>query len=258
MKNQEKTTLEIIAPTVEEAIEKGLEQLGLREDEVGVEILDNGSKGLLGLGGRQSRIRLTVNDGQQKIIDDETTIMPENGNTSVDVELSGVIEIEESNLTSEDLQDLKTAKSVVVELLDRMRVKAEVKTRYIEPQDNKDRRMVLVDIEGKDLSILIGRRSETLNALQYIASLIISKELNRWVPLLIDVQGYRTRRERQLRQLGKRMAEQALESGRKQTLEPMPANERRIIHLELRDHPKVYTESAGEEPYRKVVILLKD
>ncbi|HOV05793.1 MAG TPA: R3H domain-containing nucleic acid-binding protein, partial [Anaerolineaceae bacterium] len=108
------------------------------------------------------------------------------------------------------------------------------------------------------LSILIGRRSETLNALQYITSLIVSKELNRWVPLMIDVQGYRNRRERQLRQLGRRMAEQAVQSGRKQTLEPMPANERRVIHMELRNHPQVYTESVGEEPNRKVTILLKN
>ena len=117
--------------------------------------------------------------------------------------------------------------------------------------------MAIVNIEGKDLSILIGRRSETLNAMQYITSLIVNKELGRWVPTQIDVQGYRIRRERQLRQLGRRMAEQAIQSGRKQTLEPMPANERRVIHLELREHSQVFTESVGEEPYRKVTISLK-
>ncbi len=139
-----------------------------------------------------------------------------------------------------------------------MRVRAEVSAKYIEPQDSKDQRVVLVDVEGKDLSILIGRRSETLNAMQYITSLIVNKDLGRWVPLMIDVQGYRNRRERQLRQLGRRMAEQAIQSGRKQTLEPMPPNERRLIHLELRDHPQVFTESVGEEPYRKVTISLKN
>jgi spoIIIJ-associated protein len=148
--------------------------------------------------------------------------------------------------------------SVVAELIERMRIKADVTAKYIEPQDEKDQRLVLVDIEGNDLSILIGRRSETLNALQYITSLIVSKELDRWVPLMIDIQGYRNRRERQLRQLGRRMAEQAVQSGRKQTLEPMPANERRVIHMELRNHPQVYTESVGEEPNRKVTILLKN
>jgi len=167
------------------------------------------------------------------------------------------VEIDFAELGEEDQQNLKTVHSVVTELLDRMRMKAEVKVKYVDPLDDKDQRVVMVDIEGKDLSILIGRRSETLNALQYITSLIVNKELGRWVPIQIDVQGYRDRRERQLRQLGRRMAEQAIQSGRKQTLEPMPANERRVIHLELRDHPQVYTESTGEEPYRKVTILLK-
>jgi spoIIIJ-associated protein len=125
------------------------------------------------------------------------------------------------------------------------------------PQDENDQPTVMVEVQGEDLSILIGRRSETLNALQYITSLILSKEVGHWVPLIIDVQGYRARRERQLRVLARRSAEQVVHTGRKITLEPMPANERRVIHLELRDHPEVTTESVGEEPNRKVTIFLK-
>jgi spoIIIJ-associated protein len=254
--SQEKTTLEIIAPSTEEAVAKGLEQLGLTKDMVEIEILDGGSKGLLGIGGRQSRVRLTVKPFE-KMLEDENvqTEIPQEVNQVVQSEIHA---IDESQLSEEELQNLKTAKSVVTELLERMRVRAEVTARYVEPQDEKDDRLAMIDIEGKDLSILIGRRSETLNALQYISSLIVSKELGRWVPMLIDVQGYRNRRERQLRQLGRKMAEQAIQTGRKQTLEPMPANERRVIHLELRDHPQVYTESVGEEPYRKVTISLKN
>ena len=96
-----------------------------------------------------------------------------------------------------------------------------------------------------------------MNALQYIASLIVGKQINRWTPVMIDVQGYRARRERQLRLLARRMAEQAVHTGRKQVLEPMPANERRLIHLELRDHPQVETESVGDDPNRKITIFLK-
>ncbi len=254
----EKTTLEIIAPSSEEAIEKGLEQLGLTEDMVEIEILDSGSRGLLGLGGRQSRVRLTVKSFETLIDEHEPDFAEDEEKGVVVEEPMPVNTIDMADLSEEDQQNIKAVQSVVVELLERMRVKAEVNSKYIEPVDNKDQRVVLVNIEGKDLSILIGRRSETLNALQYISGLIVSKELGRWVPLLIDVQGYRSRRERQLRQLGRRMAEQAVQSGRKQTLEPMPANERRLIHLELRDHPLVFTESVGEEPYRKVTISLKE
>lgn len=255
----EKTTLEVIAPTPEEAIAKGLEQLGMAEEDVEIEVLDNGSRGLLGLGGRQSRVRLTVKT-MDMLESEYVSPKLENGgpvNTD-DVALNTAKEVDESTLSESDLQALKLSKSVVVELLERMRIKAEVKAKFVEPEDEKDKRLILIDIEGKDLSILIGRRSETLNALQYISSLIISKELGRWIPLLIDVQGYRVRRERQLRQLGRRMAEQAIQSGRKQTLEPMPANERRIIHLELREDARVFTESSGEEPYRKVTICLRE
>ena len=248
----EKTTLEIIAPTTEEAIQKGLDQLGVSEDMVEIEILDGGSRGLLGIGGRQSRIRLTLKTFETQLAEVEVLDDEEFDDVAV------AEPVDESTLSPEDQQGLKTVKSVVIELLARMRIKADVTAKYIEPQDDKDERVALVDIEGKDLSILIGRRSETLNAMQYITSLIVNKELGRWVPMLIDVQGYRNRRERQLRQLGRRMADQAVQSGRKQTLEPMPPNERRVIHLELRNHPQVFTESIGEEPYRKVTILLKE
>jgi len=233
----EKTTLEIIAPTTEEAVERGLEQLGLTEDMVEIEVLDGGSRGLLGLGGRQSRVRLTVKSFETLIDEHEPIFTGDADSEEITIEPSSVHAIDLADLSEEDQQNVKSVRSVVIELLERMRVKADVSARYIEPQDEKDQRVVLVDVEGKDLSILIGRRSETLNALQYITGLIVSKELGRWVPLLIDIQGYRSRRERQLRQLGRRMADQAVQTGRKQTLEPMPANERRIIHLELRDHP---------------------
>ncbi len=250
----EKTTLEMIAPTPEEAIENALAQLGLTEDDVEVEILDSGSKGLLGLGGRQARVKLTVKKFSKP--SKKKTVVEESISDD-EMVISSVKSVEATDLNEEEKENLKITRTVVEELLERMRVKATIDPRYVEPEDEKDRRVILVDIQGNDLSILIGRRSETLNALQYIASLIVSKEAGKWVPMMIDVQGYRERRDRQLRQLGRRMADQAIQSGRSQTLEPMPANERRIIHLELRDHEEVFTESTGEEPYRKVMISLK-
>ncbi len=138
-----------------------------------------------------------------------------------------------------------------------MKVHAAVDASYVDMSEESEEPVLLLDIVGDDLSILIGRRSETLNALQYITNLIVGKELGHWIPLIVDVQGYRTRRERQLRQLARRMADQAVQTSRRQVLEPMPANERRVIHLELRNHPDVVTRSVGEEPYRKVTISLK-
>ena len=102
-----------------------------------------------------------------------------------------------------------------------------------------------------DLGVLIGRRAEILNAMQYIVNLIVSKQVEHWVQVIVDVEGYRARRERQLRQMAHRMADQAIKTGRRQVLEPMTASERRVIHLELRDHPNVTTQSIGEEPASK-------
>jgi spoIIIJ-associated protein len=240
--SNEKTTLEIIAPTVDEAIEKGASQLGLSRDQIEIEVLDEGNRGLFGIGSRQARVRLSLKaaataapEGEEDFLEEEDDELPVQGNDIV----------------------LDSAVVVVRTLLEKMRVHARVSARYIPAEDPKEKPVVLVDVQGNDLSILIGRRSETLNALQYVTNLILSKEVGGWVPLLIDVQGYRARRERQLRKMARRLAEQVVHTDRRQMLEPMPANERRIIHLELRDNALVSTESVGEEPYRKVTIVPK-
>lgn len=258
-----RATLEVIAPTVEEAISKGVSELGVPEDAVDVEVLDTGSRGVLGIGSRQARIRLVVKAYQPR----ETTTEPLPDSSIAQLEDEYPVEetdttsdsvdepaaYESSTTSSEDIT-LYVARETVIELLDKMKVRAIVKSYYGEPEDIRDRVPVYVDINGEDLSILIGRQAETLNALQYISSLIVGKELGHSIPLVIDVEGYRKRRTQQLKYLARRMADQAVKTGRRQVLEPMPANERRIIHIELRDNPEVSTESIGEEPRRKVTI----
>jgi spoIIIJ-associated protein len=246
--SDQKTTLEIIAPSVDEAVERGLDQLGLPRNAVSVEILDEGQGGFLGIGARQVRVRLSIND-----------LKTEPAESTESLESVKVVAEESEHEDFEDeLEEAKIrAGRIVEELLKKTQVDAKVAARILEPEDDKDNPMVLVEVTGKDLSILIGRRAETLNSLQYVTSLILNQQLGKWMPLMIDVQGYRFRRERQLRQLARRLADQVVATGRKQVLEPMPANERRIIHLELRYHPFVTTESTGEEPKRKATIFLK-
>ncbi len=152
---------------------------------------------------------------------------------------------------------LRLARQSLEELLAKMKIAASVQARWGAPDEAGEDPSLLLDVLGDDLGALIGRKGETLAALQYIARLIISKQLNTSVNLMVDVEGYRQRREQQLRRMAQRMAEQALQRQRTLTLEPMPANERRIIHLELRDHPAVRTESVGEGDRRKVTIIPK-
>ncbi len=254
---EQRPTLEKIAPTIEEAIENGLEELGLPREAIDVEILDEGNKGLFGLGSRQARVLLTLketNDPASEIISKkQEEIFPDT--------LPEISELEPVDTTpsqSDEEQVLQIARDIVVELLDKMKVRADVTASFIEDDDYNGRKPILVDIHGDDLSILIGRKAETLNALQFITSLILGKELGRSVPLSVDVEGYRNRRQKQIKQLANRIADQVVQTGRRQALEPMPASERRIIHIELRNHPDVYTESMGEGDRRKVVIYPKN
>jgi spoIIIJ-associated protein len=116
----------------------------------------------------------------------------------------------------------------------------------------------VLNIEGEDLGILIGRRGETLAAIQYLLRLMVNHRMRRWVNLVVDVEGYKSRREEQLRSLALRMADRVAKSGRAVALEAMPPAERRIVHITLRDHPDVTTQSVGEGDHRKVTIIPKE
>ena len=252
------TTLEIIAPTVEEALAQGLAQLNLTADKVHVDVLDAGNKGLFGFGKAQVRVRLTVipEGGMPAEVPEpakrESEAKPKAVQTPVQPASAASAESQ-----SEHDSVLDTTEAAISKLIHLMHLEAQVSAHYGE-RDREGRRSIHVDIRGDDLSVLIGRHSETLNAFQYVASLVVGKEVNDWVQLYVDVEGYRNRRETQLTQMAMRMADQVAKNGKKQSLEPMPSGERRIIHIALRDHPDVKTESAGEEPHRKVTIVPKN
>jgi spoIIIJ-associated protein len=247
----ERPTLEVIAPTVEEAIAQGLEQLGLTAADVSVEVLDAGSKGLFGMGGRQVRVRLTVHGpgGAPAPSSDAPASSPDREADSAPKPAA----------VAEKVHDplLDQTEAVISKLLHKMGLEAQVNAHYDE-SDKPDRRSIRVDVRGRDLSALIGRHAETLNALQYVASLMVGKEAQEFVQLSVDVEGFRARREKQLRQMAQRMADQALKMGRRVAMEPMSAAERRIVHMELQGHPAVTTESTGDEPRRKVTIVPKE
>jgi len=236
-----RTSLEVIAPNVEEAIARGSTDLGLPPEAFDVEVIDEGGRGFLGLGNRQVRVRLTIRDSaSQPMQEAQTPQMLSESAPQAEVD---------------DAEVIRIAGETVMELLQRMGIRGDVKTSWGEADEEGRIRPLLVDIHGDDLNVLIGRRGKTLYALQYITRLILGKELKRPVAVVIDVEGYRARKEKQLRRLARRMAQQALETGRTMSLEPMAPNERRIIHIELRDDPNVSTVSVGEGDRRKVTIV---
>ncbi|MFQ5921883.1 MAG: RNA-binding cell elongation regulator Jag/EloR [Anaerolineales bacterium] len=238
---EKKTSLEVIAPTVEEAIARGAAELGISEDDLQVEVLDEGGKGFLGISARQARVRLTVAipggapaPQEEAAAEDEAPVLARG---------------------DDDPEAVRAAHDTVAELVQRLGLEVQVSAKWGQRDPEARIRPLLVDVHGDDLGILIGRRGETLTALQYIARLIVAKELERPVAVVIDIEGYRARREQQLRRLARKMATQAADLDRTMELEPMPPNERRIIHVALRENPAVTTESVGEGSSRKVTII---
>jgi spoIIIJ-associated protein len=220
MATEYRANVETTAPTVGEAVERGLARLGLKRDQVEIVVLEEGRPGHMPGKGIPSRVRLTALDP-----------------------------------TAAEDPDLEAARMVVQELLGRMRVSASTTAEWTVPESENEQPHALIDVHGRDLGIMVSRRAEALSALQYLARMIVARKLGRPLPLIVDVEGYRRRREQQLRRMARRAAEQAVERGRTVTLEPMPANERRIIHIELRSHGGVTTESVGIGRQRKVTVI---
>jgi len=210
--------LEISGKTVDKAIQVALEQLGLSEYQVEVVVLKKGRSGVLGMGAEEARIKV------------KPLLVP-----------------------GEKADVVKVAKEVMEALIKFMRITADV----FATQSATGELPVTLEIEGDDLGVLIGRRGQTLTSLQYIVRLIVAEKLKMWVPINVDVAGYKKRRYESLQNLALRLAEQVKRNRRLIMLEPMPADERRIIHLTLADHPDITTQSMGEGEVRKVAILLK-
>lgn len=258
LENVRNKVIEVSAKTVEEAVEQGLDQLNLTQDEVEVDILKEGKRGVFGIGAEDAVVRLTPKVVEAPI--SEPTISPEPSLPSESEETAPSDDkqraTESEPETTSDIDAL--AEEYLAGLLKRMGIKARIERGngedLVEPGEEVP---LVLDIQGQDLGILIGRRSETLRALQYMLRLMVSKQISRWYPIIVDVESYRVRRRNSLRQLADKMAQRAVSSGRRVVLEAMPAYERRIVHITLRDHPDVYTKSVGGDDNRKVTIIPK-
>lgn len=249
------TGSEFHGKTVEEAIQAGLAALGLKQNQVTIEVLSKGSRGLLGFGAEDARVRITPIAAPPPPPPPPPAPSP----STVAPQPSAPVSEAQSPaapLAPADTEAIATAVELLQGMLDRMGVRATV--RVIERKstlEESDEAPIVLNIEGEDLGVLIGRRSETLGAIQYLLRLMVNHRLRRWVNVEVDVQGYKARREDQLRKLAVRMAEKAVSSGRAVTLEAMPARERRIVHIALRNYPGVTTQSFGEGEHRKVTII---
>ncbi len=254
----ELSTLEAIGATAEDAILRGLEALNVTRDRVTIVVLDPGGTRSASPGQRprEARVQLTLNEPEPRPEPESPAVRPQLTRDAPAVQPKSAPDA--PAVSNEEV--MRLAQQTLRELLDRLQVKANVMARWAEAadkQDEEDGPPLVLDIRGDDLGVLIGRRGETLSSLQYITRLIVSQKISGNVNLVVDVESYKARREQQLRQLAQRMAERVASTRKPIALEPMPPSERRIVHLTLRDHPVVTTESVGRDEDRKVTIILK-
>lgn len=268
----ETRSVEITAPDIEEAIEAGLKQLDVSRENVIVEVLEEPARGILGLGSRFARVRLTTaarplseivvtsakkeappRPKKQQVYrprvedDDEEDFDFEDDDSYAS---PSVIPLDEAEWTDE----LKAGKETLEEILRLMEVDASVDVEATEHSKEENPTYVL-HVQGDDLSSLIGRRGNTLAALQYITRLIASRNLQKRADFTVDVDGYKAKRIDRLHKMAHQMADQAAERNRIMKLKPMPAHERRIIHMALRHRSDVTTRSQGEGKFRRVTII---
>jgi len=203
-------SIEKSAKTVQEAISLALQELNVDRDKVDIDVLEEGSKGIFGIGSKLARVRVTVR------------------NTRAD-----------------------EAKDFIKKIIDKMNIRADIVAEEYEDS-------IKVRITGEESGIIIGRRGETLDAIQYLTGIVVNKGKAEYKRVLIDIENYREKREETLINLANRLAEKVVRYRKNITLEPMNPYERRIIHSSLQHNKMIETYSVGEEPNRKVVITLRN
>lgn len=274
-------TIEVKGSDVESAIAKGLADLNAVRDDVTIEILDEGSRGLFGLGGRPAIVRLTRTVAQAPAPKPEpvpavarvvptpapvvetpkpkpiiaAAVPPTPSYRHVDEDEDEEAASAEDELSEADIQaEGETALNVVNTILNYININATSQLTLSDPDDLTGRQINMINITGNDLGTLIGPRGETLDSLQFISRLMVGHQLQRKATFTLDVELYRQRRKEALARLAERMARKVTKQGRPVTLEPMPPHERRAIHIALRNFRGVYTQSTGTGDRRRVRI----
>ena len=228
---------EFSGKTVEEALAAALAELGATEDEVTYEVVEEASTGFLGFNKKPAIIKV-----QKKAV--EAAPAPETAKVSENAASPAA--------TATGADPVETVKTFVGDVLKAMGVEATV-----EAVNNEEAETLEVQIVGDDMGILIGKRGQTLDSLQYLASLAVTKVTGKYVKVKLDTENYRERRKETLENLAKNIAMKVKKTHRAVSLEPMNPYERRIIHSALQNDKYVETHSEGEEPYRKVIVTPK-
>ena len=241
---------------IDTAVELALADLKLTIDEVDVTVLEEPSRGFFGIGSKLALVRVEKKKTQEvkepekkekKTVEKAEKAQTQKTATPKKEEIKKEIEVKEENLVPcEDHEALRFLKEVIKEMgLD------------LDITAKKGENSLYLDIQGKDSGTIIVKRGQTLDAIQYLTSLVANKESEVYTRVVVDAENYRAKREKTLEALANRLANKVVKTKRSVKLEPMNPYERKVIHAALHDHPKVVTRSEGQDPYRRVVIELK-
>jgi len=256
-------SLEVTAKTVDEAVEQALRQLGVPRSEVEIVVLKEGRLGFLGFGAEDAVVRVALRGEEHAPPRRGPSVPapPRVARPTVPAPPRPTVPApaEAPPLTIDDTAE--TAQIILEDLIDRMHLHAAVRPAPGEQRgrasDDREGDRVTLDIRGEEMGLLIGRRGETLAALQLLVNMLLSRRLKRRAAVAVDVEGYRRRREEDLQRMAHRVAGQVRASGEAFTFEPMQPRERRVIHVALAEDPQVMTESTGEGEQRRVVVMLR-
>ncbi|GGA47338.1 RNA-binding cell elongation regulator Jag/EloR [Paenibacillus physcomitrellae] len=225
--------------TIEDAVKQGLAMLGVAEDQVAVTVLEQPSRGFLGLiGVKPAKVAVSLLTEERPESESPQEELP---SESLPPETSTV------QAGEQDRDPYEAAASFLREVGESMGLELEVEIK-------KHRDGMLLAVSGSNLGLLIGRRGQTLDALQYLANIVANRYSTNFVRLIVDAENFRQRRKKTLEELAERLAERVVRTGKEVVLEPMPSQERKAIHAKLQNHPEVKTLSKGDEPNRRVVI----
>jgi spoIIIJ-associated protein len=299
--NRSRQSEEFRGKTIESAVSAGLAALQVSRDQVEIEVIKAGSRGVLGIGAEDAVVRLSVLSGSGVVqTPEQAPVKATKARPKVEAERAAAGDRSQAASRpakprgdapasrpdqrapapradqppadapppakdaaagagdDKALAAVLQGKEILQGLVDRMNLRASVE---VVPQSDAEadegERVQVLNIVGDDLGVLIGRQNEVLSALELVTRLMVNQRVHGRSDFIVDVNGYRAKRAESLRKLALRMADQVIETGRTAVLEPMPPAERRIIHLALRDHPKVTTQSVGEGDRRKVTIMLQ-
>lgn len=248
--------IEIAASTVDEAIKQALEQLAAQEDDVVIEVLATPRAGVLGLGARQARVRVTrrtsnvATSGVQSPPPAPAAIMSHPPEPAAVGDARDGEENLQAQRAAVDLDQLaQEAREVLIKVLALMDERAEVLRTQSDPES------VELEIKGDGSGILIGRHGQTLDALEYLVNRIVARRVRDAAPVVLETESYRARRRQQLHRMALSMGERAKRDHRPMTLDPMPPRDRRVVHLALKDDPMLTTRSSGDGFLRSIEIV---